>query len=223
MTFDMRLIQCGARLRRTPFFDATQKYNAQAYTVYNHMFFPIRYDTLENEYNHLLNHVTVWDVSVERNVEITGPDAAAFTDLLTPRDLNKCEVGQGKCVIITGDDGGIINDPVLMRVGKNHFWLALADSDVLLRARGVNYKVGMKVNITEPAVSPIQIQGPKSKDVVKTLFGDKVLQLKYYYFLETKLDDIPVIVTRTGWSAEIGYEIYLRDGSKGVKLWERVM
>jgi aminomethyltransferase len=221
--FDMSLVQCGARLRRTPYFEATQRYGPLGFTVYNHMFFPIRYDTLLNEYNHLLEHVTVWDVSVERNVEITGPDAAAFTNLLTPRNLNKCAVGQGKYVIITGEDGGIINDPVLMRLGKNHFWLALADSDVLLWARGVAYKSRMKVKITEPDVSPMQIQGPKSKQVVKALFGDKVLKLKYYYFLETKLDDIPVIVTRTGWTAEVGYEIYLRDGSKGVELWERVM
>jgi aminomethyltransferase len=221
--FDMNLIQCGARLRRTPYFEATQRYGPKGFTVYNHMFFPIRYDTLENEYWHLLNHVTLWDVSVERNVEITGPDAAAFTDLLTPRDLTKCAVGQGKYVIITADDGGIINDPVLMRLGQNHFWLALADSDVLLWAKGLAVNAGMKVNITEPDVSPIQIQGAKAKEVVKTLFGDKVLELKYYFFYETKLDDIPVIVTRTGWTAEVGYEIYLRDGSKGDKLWERVM
>jgi aminomethyltransferase len=221
--FDMNQIQCGARLRRTPYFEATQRYGAKAYTVYNHMFFPIRFDTLEAEYWHLLNHVTVWDVSVERQVEITGPDAFAFTNLLTPRDLAKCEVGQGKYVIITAEDGGIINDPVLMRLGQNHFWLALADSDVLLWAKGVAVHSGMKVNLTEPDVSPMQIQGAKAKEVVKALFGDKVLQLKYYYFLETKLAGIPVIVTRTGWTAEVGYEIYLRDGSKGVDLWERVM
>src|SRR5262245_44508002 len=113
--FDMSLIQRGARLRRTPFFEATQRYGAKAYTVYNHMFFPIHYADLVEEYWHLLNHVTLWDVSVERNVEITGPDAFKFTNLLTPRDLSKCAVGQGKYVIITADDGGIINDPVLMR------------------------------------------------------------------------------------------------------------
>src|SRR5262245_6478168 len=219
----MRLIQCGARLRRTPYFEATQRYGAKGYTVYNHMLFPICFADLVEEYHHLLNHVTVWDVSVERNVEITGPDAEKFTNLLTPRDMSKCDVGQGKYVIITADDGGIINDPVLLRLGKNHFWLALADSDVLLWAQGVAYSSTMKVKITEPDVSPIQIQGPKSKEVVKTLFGPKVLKLKYYYFLETKLDGIPVIVTRTGWTAEVGYEIYLRDGSKGVQLWERVM
>jgi len=110
-----------------------------------------------------------------------------------------------------------------MRLGENHFWLALADSDVLLWAKGVAYHSGMKVDLTEPDVSPMQIQGPKSKQVVRALFGDKVLDLPYYFFLETKLDGIPVVVTRTGWSAEVGFEVYLRDGSRGAELWERVM
>lgn len=221
--FDMSLIQRGARLRRTPFFEATQRYGARAYTVYNHMFFPICYDDLEAEYWALVNGVTLWDVSVERQVEITGPDAFTFTNLLTPRELGKCAVGQAKYVVITGEDGGIINDPVLLRLAENHFWLALADSDVLLWARGVAYRSGLRVTITEPDVSPLQLQGPKSKAVAETLFGAKVLELPYYYFLQTRLDDIPVVVTRTGWSAEVGYEIYLRDGSKGDALWERIM
>ena len=156
-------------------------------------------------------------------MEIKGPDGFAFTNLLTPRDLTKCKVGQGKYVLITAEDGGIINDPVLLRLGENHFWLALADSDVLLWAKGVAYKSGMDVEIGEPDVSPMQIQGPKSKELVKILFGDKVLDLKYYYFLETEVDGIPVIVTRTGWSGEVGYEIYLRDGNRGDELWEKVM
>jgi glycine cleavage system aminomethyltransferase T len=221
--FDMDLVQRGARLRRSPFFASTQRYGAKAYTVYNHTFFPIRFDDLEKEYSALINDVTLWDVCVERQVEITGPDAAAFTNLLTPRDLDKCKVGQAKYVIITTDTGGIINDPVLLRLAQNHFWLALADSDVLLWARGVAARAGMRVEITEPDVSPLQLQGPKSKDVAKTLFGDRVLDLGYYYFFETSLDGIPVVVTRTGWSAEVGYEIYLRDGSKGDALWERIM
>jgi glycine cleavage system aminomethyltransferase T len=219
----MSLVQRGARLRRTPFFEATQRHGAKAYTVYNHTLFPICFADLEEEYWHLINNVTLWDVSVERQVEITGPDAFKFTDLLTPRDLSKCAVGQGKYVVITAEDGGIINDPVLLRLGENHFWLALADSDVLLWARGVAQNAGMRVTIREPDVSPLQVQGPKAKDVVQTLFGDRVLGLKYYYFLETSLDGIPVVVTRTGWSGEVGYEIYLRDGSRGDDLWERIM
>ncbi len=222
-TFDMRLIQRGARLRRTPYFAATQRHGAQAYTVYNHMFFPINYDELEAEYHALLNDVTLWDVSVERNVEITGPDAFQFTNWLTPRDLTKCQAGQGKYVVISADDGGIVNDPVLMRLGENHFWLALADSDVLLYARGAALNSGLDVTIVEPDVSPLQIQGPKSKLVVQALFGDRVLDLPYYHFIETELDGIPVIVTRTGWTGEVGYEVYLRDGSQGDALWERIM
>jgi aminomethyltransferase len=221
--FDMALIQRGARLRRSPFFEATHRAGARRYTVYNHMFLPTCYDDLESEYWKLLRGVALWDVSVERQVEITGPDAFAFTNRLTPRDLGKCAVGQGKYVLITAEDGGIINDPVLLRLGENHFWLALADSDVLLWAKGVALHAGLDVEIREPDVSPIQIQGPKAKDVVEALFGEPVLKLRYYWFLETKLDGIPVVVTRTGWTGEVGYEIYLRDGSRGLDLWERVM
>jgi glycine cleavage system aminomethyltransferase T len=223
MPFDMNLVQRGARLRRSPYFEATQRHGAKAYTVYNHMLFPICFGDLEEEYWHLINHVTLWDVSVERQVEITGRDALAFTNMLTPRDLDRCAVGQGKYVVISSQDGGIINDPVLLRLGENHFWLALADSDVLLWAQGVAVHSGMKVDIKEPDVSPLQIQGPKAKDVVQSLFGERVLKLRYYHFLDTKLDGIPVIVTRTGWTGEVGYEIYLRDASKGDNLWERVM
>ena len=223
MTFDMTLVQRGARLRRSPFFEATQRWGAQAYTVYNHMLFPIRFADFEDEYWSLVRDVTLWDVSVERQVEITGPDAFAFTNMLTPRDLARCAVGQGKYVAITAEDGGIINDPVLLRLGENHFWLALADSDVLLWARGVALNSGLKVTLAEPDVSPLQIQGPRARDVVRSLFGDAVIQLKYYHFLEMSLDGIPVVVTRTGWTGEIGYEVYLRDGSRGEELWERIM
>ena len=221
--FDMTLVQCGARLRRSPYFEAEQRYGPRGYTVYNHTLFPIRFDTLEDEYWHLLNHVTLWDVAVERNVEITGPDAFRFASLLTPRDLSTCAVGQGKYVLITSPDGGIVNDPVLMRLGDNHFWLALADSDVLLYANGLAAHLDMKVELREPDVSPLQIQGPSSKEVVHDLFGGHALDLKYYHFIETDLDGIPVIVTRTGWTAEVGYEVYLRDGSRGTDLWERIM
>jgi aminomethyltransferase len=187
------------------------------------MFLPTCYDDLEAEYWKLLNDVAVWDVSVERQVEISGPDALTFTNMLTPRDLTKCAVGQGKYVIITAEDGGIINDPVLLRLGENHFWLALADSDVLLWAKGVALNSGLDVKIGEPDVSPMQIQGPKSTEVVARLFGEEIRDLRYYWFLEREVDGIPVIVTRTGWTGEVGYELYLRDGSRGVDLWERVM
>jgi glycine cleavage system aminomethyltransferase T len=187
------------------------------------MLLPSYFNDPVKEYWKLIEGVTLWDVSVERQVEITGRDAFAFTSMLTPRDLSRCKVGQGKYVLITDENGGIINDPVLMRLGKNHFWLAVADSDVLLWAKGIALNSGMKVQIQEPDVSPIQIQGPKSKQVMERLFGKKILKMPYYHFVETKLDGIPLIVTRTGWTGEVGYEIYLRDESRGLELWEKVM
>lgn len=223
MAFNMSLIQRGARLRRSPFFEATQRYGCKAYTVYNHTFLPSFYDDPEAEYRHLLEHVTLWDVSVERQTEIKGPDAFRFASLLTPRDLSRCAVSQGKYVLITTPEGGIVNDPVLLRLGENHFWLAAADSDLLLWAKGVAAFAGMDVHLGEPDVSPLQIQGPKSKEVVRELFGEEVLELRYYWFLERELDGIPVVVTRTGWTGEVGYEVYLRDGSRGDDLWERIM
>jgi len=187
------------------------------------MLIPTLYDDDEKEYWHLLEHVTLWDVAVERQVEITGPDAAAFTQLLTCRDLSKCEVLQCKYAPIIAPTGGIVNDPILLRLAEDHFWLSLADSDALLYALGVQAFAKMDVTIREPDVSPLQVQGPKSKDVIRTLFGDAVAELRYYRCWEGDLDGMPVVVSRTGWSGEVGYEIYLRDGSKGIELWDRVM
>lgn len=212
-----------SRIRRSPYFNATRRYRCKVYSTYNHMYLPMSYDDPVNEYWKLLNDVTLWDVSVERIVEITGPDAFAFTNLLTPRDLTKCDVGQCKYVVITDADGGIINDPVLSRLGDNHFWLALADSDVLLWAKGLAVYAGMDVNIQEPDVSPVQVQGAKSKQVMQKLFGDKVLELAYYDCMETDLNGMPVVIARTGWTAEVGYEIYLRDSKRGEELWQMVM
>ena len=213
----------GPWYRKSPFFEATLRHGCTAYDIYNHMYLPSYFHDPIEEYWHLLKHVTIWDVAVERIVEITGQDAFEFTNLLTCRDLTRCAVGQCKYAPIIDASGGIINDPVLLRLGENHFWLALADSDVLLWAKGAALNSGLTVEIKEPDVAPIQIQGPDSKPVMEALFGDGLRGLKYYYCLETKLDDIPVVVSRTGWTAEVGYEIYLRDGSRGDELWERVM
>ncbi|HSG13694.1 MAG TPA: glycine cleavage T C-terminal barrel domain-containing protein [Gaiellaceae bacterium] len=221
--FDMSLVHSGARLRRSPYFEAEQRYGPKGYTVYNHMLFPIRYDDLETEYWHLLRHVTLWDVAVERCLEISGPDGLAFTQLLTPRDLSSCAVGQAKYVLVCAPDGGILNDPVLTRMDENRFWLALASSDVLLYAKGLAANAGMDVELREVDVAPLQIQGPRSKDVVRDLFGPEVLDLKYYFFTETEVQGIPVVVTRTGWTSEVGYEVYLCDASRGTELWELIM
>jgi glycine cleavage system aminomethyltransferase T len=221
--FDMSLVQRGARLRRSPFFEATQRYGPRGFTVYNHTLFPIKFDDFEAEYWHLLTNVTLWDVAVERNVEISGPDGFRFAQLLTCRDLSTCQVGQAKYVLITSPEGGIVNDPVMLRLDENTFWFALADSDVYLYALGLAAHAGLDVRISEPEAHPVQVQGPKSKDLMAELFGDEVTSLRYYWFTRTELDGIPVIVTRTGWTSEVGYEVYLLDGTRGVDLWERLI
>jgi aminomethyltransferase len=222
--FDMGLVQRGARNRRTPYHEAAQRHAPLGYTVYNHMYFPIRFDTFEAEFDALLNDVTVWDVAVERCLEISGPDGFTFAQLLTPRDLSRCAVGQAKYVLICDRDGGIINDPVLTRMDEDTFWFALASSDALLFARGLrNAYPDLDVTIREADVAPMQIQGPKSKDLMRALLGEEVLDLKYYFWRRFDVDGIPVVVTRTGWTSEVGYEIYLEDTSRGTDLWEKVM
>ena len=184
---------------------------------------PTTTPTRTKSYESLTNDVTLWDVSVERIVEITGPDASDFTNRLTPRDLTKCAVGQGKYVLITAEDGGIVNEPVLLRLAENQWWLALSDSDAGLWARGYAVGSGLDVKVREPEVHPVQVQGPKSKGLMADLFGDAILGLRYYWTMETDLDGIPVVISRTGWTGEVGYEVYLRDPSRGEELWNRIM
>ena len=209
--------------RKSPYYQRTVEAGCTSWDLYNHMLIPTLYDDDLKEYWHLLNHVTLWDVAVERQVEITGPDAARFTQLLTPRDLSTTAVGQCKYVLICAPDGGIVNDPILLKLAEDRFWLSLADSDALLYAKGVQAFAGMDVELREPDVSPLQVQGPKSKDVIRKLFGDEVMNLKYYWCSQTEVDGIPVVVSRTGWTGEVGYEIYLRDSSRGLDLWDKVM
>ncbi len=217
------LIAIGPRVRKSPYFDATLRYGAKAFTIYNHMFMPTSYTDHVTEYWSLVNDVTVWDVACQRQVEISGPDAFRFVQILTPRDLSKCQVGQCQYLVITDADGGIINDAVLLRIEENRFWLSPGDGDVRLWAMGVAVNSGMDIKVVEPDVSPLQIQGPKSPHVARQLFGDSILDLKYYWLTERELDGIPLVISRTGWSGELGYELYLRDSKLGDQLWERVM
>jgi aminomethyltransferase len=217
------LISIGPRVRKSPFFDVTRKYGAKAFTVYNHMYMPTMYTDPVEEYWSLVNDVTLWDVSCQRQVEITGPDAFELIQFLTPRDMSKCQVGQCQYMVLTDTAGGIINDAVMLRVGEQQFWLSPGDGDVLLWVLGVAARSGLDVHVDEPDVSPLQLQGPKSPYVARKLFGDDILKLKFYWMIETELDGIPLVVSRTGWSGELGYELYLRDHSKGTALWEAVM
>ena len=213
----------GTQIRKSPYFDATVRWGATGFSVYNHMYIPRDFGNPEQNFWNLVNDAILCDVAVERQVEITGPDAAKFVQMLTPRDLSKMAVGQCKYILITNADGGILNDPILLRLAENHFWISLADSDILLWAQGVAIHSGMDVHLCEPDVSPLQLQGPKSGLIMQELFGESILDLKYYWLREVELDGIPLIVSRTGWSSELGYEIYLRDSAYGDTLWERIM
>ena len=213
----------GTQIRKSPFFDSTVKWGATSFSVYNHMYIPRDFGSPEKNFWNLIEKSILCDVAVERQVEITGPDAFKFIQLLTPRDLSKLAVGQCKYVLIVNNDGGILNDPVLLRLAEKHFWLSLADSDILLWAQGVAVNSGLKVKITEPDVSPLQLQGPTSGEIMAKLFGENIRDLKYYWLKECELDGIPLVISRTGWSSELGYEIYLRDGSRGNELYEKIM
>lgn len=213
----------GTQIRKSPFFDATVRWGAKAFSVYNHMYIPRDFGDPEQNFWNLVRDAILCDVAVERQVEITGPDASRFIQMLTPRDLSKMSVGQCKYILITNADGGVLNDPILLRLGENHFWISLADSDILLWAQGVAVHSGMDVTIHEPDVSPLQLQGPKSGNVMKALFGESIMDLRYYWLREVELDGIPLIVSRTGWSSELGYELYLQDETRGDELWEKIM
>ena len=220
---DFQRFSFGTQVRKSPFSDAALRWGARGFSVYNHMYIPRDFgDPVQNFWS-LVNDAILCDVAVERQVEITGPDAARFTQFLSCRDLSSCAVGQCKYVLLTDQDGGIINDPILLKLGENHFWLSIADSDVLLWARGVAATAGMDVQITEPDVSPLQLQGPKSRDILRAAFGEAPAELKYYRFMEYDWNGVPLVISRTGWSSELGYEIFLRDGRHGDALWEYLM
>ena len=213
----------GTQIRKSPFFEATVNWGATGFSVYNHMYIPRDFGDPEENFWNLVNDAILCDVSVERQVEISGPDAAEFVQFLTPRDLYKMKVGQCKYILITNEDGGLLNDPVLLRLAEDRFWISLADSDILLWAQGVAVNTDFDVNIFEPDASPLQLQGPKSRDIMVKLFGDSILDLKYYWHREYKWKGISLIVSRTGWSSELGYEIFLTDQTQGNELWDHIM
>jgi aminomethyltransferase len=187
------------------------------------MYIPRDFGDPEQNFWNLVNAAILCDVAVERQVEITGPDAMRFTQMLTPRDLSTMAVGQCKYVLITNAAGGILNDPIALRLAEDKVWLSLADSDILLWAQGLAVHSGMDVAIREPDVSPLQLQGPQSRYIMQALFGDAITDLRYFWLRELELDGIPLVVSRTGWSSELGYELYLQDETRGDELWEKIM
>ena len=212
----------SARLRPSPFYDATLAEGVKAFTTYNQMLMPTGYGHPEQEYWRLMNGVSQWDVAVERQVQIEGPDAAKLVQWLSPRNLREHTIGQGKYVALCNHEGVLINDPILLKLDEDRFWFSIADSNIWFWARAIAAERRLRVRVSEPDVSPLAIQGPKAVDVAEALFGDWVRKLRYFWFRETQLKGIPVVVARSGWSKQGGYEIYLMDGARGTELWNQV-
>ncbi len=209
----------SARLRPSPFFEATVADGVKSFTTYNNMLMPTGYGKPEEEYWRLIEGVSMWDVAVERQVQLKGRDAARLAQILAPRDMSKCVEGQGKYVALCNHAGTLINDPIVLKRAPDLFWLSIADSNILFWARAIAAERTLDVDIVEPDVSPLALQGPKAEDVTAAIFGEAVRKLKYFWFLETEIEGIPVAVARSGWSKQGGFEIYLMDGSKGGRLW----
>lgn len=207
------------RVRPSPFFEAVMAEGLVTANVYNRMIMPTSFGDPEAEYWRIIKGVSQWDVGVERQVQLKGPDAGRLAQLLSPRDLSTCKIGQGKYVPLCNHQGTIINDPILLKLADDLYWFSIADSDIWLWANAIAAERGLRVEISEPDVSPMALQGPKAEDVVAAVLGDWVRSLKYFWFKETEIEGIPIAVQRSGWSKQGGFEIYLRDGSKGTQLW----
>jgi len=218
---DLRL-PVGPRVRKSPFFDAAAADGMTHATVYNHMIMPVHYGDAAAEYDRLINGVAMWDVAVQRQVEIAGPDADTLTRYLTTRDLSDTRKGQGRYAPLCDHDGVLINDPVLLPLPDGRYWLSLADSDIRLWAAAIAAERGLDVRISEPDVSPLAVQGPKAEAVVAVLVGDWVKDLRFFAFDTCELDGIPLLIARSGWSKQGGFELYLLDGSRGVELWNKI-
>lgn len=212
----------SARLRPSPYYEATLRDGVTAFTTYNHMLMPTSFGRPEEEYWRLINGVSMWDVAVERQVELIGPDAGRLAQILSPRDLGQCHAGQGKYVPLCNHKGVLINDPILLKLADDRYWLSIADSNIWFWARAIAAERKLHVEVHEPDVSPLAVQGPNAEAVVAQLCGDWVRDLKYFWFRETELDGIPIVVSRSGWSKQGGFELYLMDGTQGTRLWELV-
>ena len=211
------------RIKKSPFFEKAVEYGATEFHPYNGMWMPVGYDSPVNEYWNVLERASLWDVGVQKCVEIAGPNAEAFMQLLTPRDITTIEPGRCAYVFLTNQDGGVLNDPVMLRLAEDRFWLSTADSDMYLWAKGVSAFAGHEVEITTPHVYPMQLQGPRSAEIMVDVFGEEILDLRYYRWMRSSVDGIDVVISRTGYSSELGYEVYLLGEARGGELWEILM
>ncbi|MBT5219403.1 MAG: dimethylsulfoniopropionate demethylase [Woeseia sp.] len=208
------------RLRPSPFEQRVLEHGATEFTLYNKMILPLIYSSYAEQYTHLCEHVQIWDVACERQVEIVGPDALKLVELITPREMGSCAIGQCKYAPLCDENGGIINDPIALRLAEDRFWLSIADSDVNLWVKGIAYGRGFDVKVFEPDVSPLAIQGPKANDLVADVVGEHTRDIKFFWFTDEIIAGTPVKLARSGWSGQGGFEIYLQDSSKGNDLWD---
>jgi aminomethyltransferase len=215
-------IAIGPNLRKSAFFEATLRDGVRSFSVYNHMLIPGHFGDPEAEYDRLIHGVAMWDVAAQRQVELAGPDAGRLAQYLTPRDLSKTRVGQGRYLPLCDHDGWLINDPVLLKLAEDRYWLSVADSDIHLWAAAIAHERGWQVTVREPDVSPLAVQGPKAVEVVAALFGPQVREMRHFAFRQTSLDGIPLLLARSGWSKQGGFELYLQDATQGTALWDRV-
>lgn len=217
------ILAVSRRTRSTPFTPRVEASGVRGYTVYNHMLLPTAFRSLEADYWHLKTHVQVWDVGCERQVEITGPDAARLVQMMTPRDLSWAAIGQCLYAPLVDDEGRLINDPVVLKLAADRFWLSIADSDVLLWAKGLALGGGLKARLSEPDVWPLAIQGPKAEELMARVFGDAVRAIGFFRFRTLSFQGHPLIVARSGWSKQGGFEIYLDRADLGLPLWDALM
>ncbi len=218
-----RLITRARRVRNTPFTRRVEEADVKSYTVYNHMLLASWFDTPENDYWHLCEHVQVWDVSCERQVEVAGPDAAKLVQLMTPRDLTKVDVLQGKYAPICNAEGFILNDPIIIKHADDRWWISLADSDIKFFAQGLAQGYGLDVRVFEPDVFPLGVQGPKADDLMARVFGEQVRDIRFFRGEMLPFQGVDMYVARSGWSKQGGFEIYMPEPSLGEPLWDELM
>ncbi len=209
----------NTRLRVSPFYESTIAEGVAAFSPYNGMLLPVSFGDPQAEYHRLMSGVSQWDVGVQRQVQIQGPDAARLAQILSVRNLSSCKVNQGKYVPMCDHRGTLINDPVVLKLAEDLYWFSIADNNMLLWSRSIAAERGLDVHISEPDVSPMAVQGPKAEDVVASVFGDWIRDLKFFWFGDAIIEGIPLKIARSGYSKQGGFELYLMDGQRGKELW----
>ncbi len=218
----MALISPSRRLRRTPFSEGVEAAGVKAYTVYNHMLLPTVFESVEADYHHLKKHVQVWDVSCERQVELRGPDAGRLMQMLTPRDLRGMLPGQCYYIPIVDETGGMLNDPVAVKLAEDRWWISIADSDLLYWVKGIANGWRLDVLVDEPDVSPLAIQGPKAEELLERVFGNSIRKIRFFRFGIFQFQGRDLVIARSGYSKQGGFEIYVEGGEIGMPLWNKL-